>query len=358
MYNKYNLVLVVTENCNMRCDYCYVRDKSSRVMPADIARKAIDRAVDSIKAGGVLELGFFGGEPLLESERIGKYIDYARQVTKGKGLQLVLFLTTNGTIDNEQAWQIMLRDDMSLTISLDGRAETHDKHRRFCDGKPSSEKVLKTIEKLQNQGHEFGVIAVAGPDNVGELDMEVNYLYNLGIQRIDLSLNLWNTWGTDAAEQLHRTVAKCARIWKDGLPERKLSWFDDKLASLMDRDVNLFRCGFGKGQIAVSVEGHLYPCERLVGNNNDNKSTRMPGDVFDGDDFWFGPKENIRTCGACQQCGIADVCNTTCGCCNFVRSGDAGVPDNLLCQFNKWCLEETQKILSDIMLPDETNQEL
>ena len=78
MYNRYSLTLMLTHDCNLRCSYCYMGAKSGRVMPESLGRKAIDRAIASLEDKGELELGFFGGEPLLEPALLGSLIKYAQ----------------------------------------------------------------------------------------------------------------------------------------------------------------------------------------------------------------------------------------------------------------------------------------
>jgi sulfatase maturation enzyme AslB (radical SAM superfamily) len=69
-YDCFHLVLMVTHQCNLRCDYCYTGRKSARSMSRRVGRVAIDRANHSLAPGGTLELGFFGGEPLLEARSV------------------------------------------------------------------------------------------------------------------------------------------------------------------------------------------------------------------------------------------------------------------------------------------------
>ena len=85
MYAQFGLVLMVTHACNLRCTYCYTREKFNKTMPEATGRRAIERAVASMSPGGKLELSFFGGEPLLEAELIGRLIDFARQCCQAGG---------------------------------------------------------------------------------------------------------------------------------------------------------------------------------------------------------------------------------------------------------------------------------
>src|SRR5579862_4448107 len=97
-YRRFGLVLVVNHACNLRCTYCYTGKKFSRSIPADMASHAIARAIASIADSGALELGFFGGEPLVEASLISGLIGDARRRADDAEVHLELSLTTNGTL--------------------------------------------------------------------------------------------------------------------------------------------------------------------------------------------------------------------------------------------------------------------
>jgi uncharacterized protein len=277
-------------------------------------------------------------------------IKYARAQTQKNDLELQLAVTTNGTVTRDKAWQIMMLPNLDLAVSIDGHPQTHDRNRIFSNGHGSSGKVLKTISRLIDAGKDFKAVTVVRPDTERTLDDEILYLRSLGIRRIELSLDIWTQWDARARSYLEDMIGRCATLWVDGLPEFGLNWFDDKAAMLTSGvEIPACRCGFGKGDISVAPSGRLYPCERLIGDDNGLNTTRLDGDVFDGENFLFGPIQDVRTAEACLTCGIKDACNTSCGCCNYFRSGQIGEPDNLLCMFNQWCLRETQLVLENKM---------
>jgi uncharacterized protein len=79
---RFGLTLVVNHACNLRCAYCYTGAKFHSPMALDTGIKAIQRALNSLVPGGSLDLGFFGGEPLLEAARITKWMAYAQVVRR------------------------------------------------------------------------------------------------------------------------------------------------------------------------------------------------------------------------------------------------------------------------------------
>lgn len=78
-------------------------------MELRVALKAVERAVASTVEGGELELGFFGGEHLLEARFISHIIDYAATLSSNAGITLSCFFTSNGTINNPDALPANIR---------------------------------------------------------------------------------------------------------------------------------------------------------------------------------------------------------------------------------------------------------
>ena len=85
MYSRFGLVLMVNHACNLRCSYCYTGLKFSRQMPVDVAQRAILRGLNSLLPKGELELGFFGGESLLEAVLISNLMQYAHAEAREHG---------------------------------------------------------------------------------------------------------------------------------------------------------------------------------------------------------------------------------------------------------------------------------
>jgi len=344
MHDTFGLVLMVNHACNLRCDYCYTGAKFQRAMPIAIGCKAIDRAAALLRRGGVLELGFFGGEPLLEAQRIREFIAHAEAAAQPKAINLQLSLTTNGTQATGAAWEIMLRQDLDLAVSCDGIRRAHDKHRRGLDGRATSHAVLLTMQKLLEAGKEFRVVLVVRPDTLDALPEGIEFLLERGVRRFEPSRDLWARWSNADAPRLERAIARCARIWRAALPEISLSWFDEKAALLSKALMNgTARCGFGDGQIAVAPSGNLYPCERLIGEDSPANQMRLPGHVGVGADFLSMSRAAPRSAAECGVCEMQSLCGTTCRCSNCIRTGNVAEPDGLLCLLNQVCLRETAR---------------
>ena len=331
-FERFSLVLMTNHACNLRCTYCYTGDKSPRHLPPDFGLRAIDRAVQSLRSGGRLELSFFGGEPLLESDLILACVEHARRATAEAGVSLHLGLTTNGTIDHDRAADVLAIDDLDLSISFDGTPEVHDRHRVFPDGRGSAPLALRTIDARVAAGLRFRVLMVVRPDTVEHLPEGVAFLRERGVRQIDPSLDLWTTWTADDGARLEAAVQSLAGLWRSGLPEHGLGWFDETLLRLTNPPFDpSARCGFGKGEVAVAPSGRLYPCERVIGEDRAPHALALPGHVLEGDDFLFKRGRTGAGADLCRSCAIQPFCGTTCPCSNYIRTGNPSRPDGLLC---------------------------
>lgn len=154
------LVLQVTQNCNLRCEYCvysgkYItREHTNKCMSYETAKKAIDFFREhSIEQDRVI-IGFYGGEPLLEFELIRKCVEYAQIELKGK--QINFALTTNATLLNEEIVNYFIKYSFNITISIDGPKEMHDKERRFANSnKGSFDVVMNNIKKIRERDEKY-----------------------------------------------------------------------------------------------------------------------------------------------------------------------------------------------------------
>lgn len=352
MFTRFSLTLIVNHACNLRCAYCYTGEKFARPMSLGIGKKAIDRAIASLDQGGALDLAFFGGEPLIEPRLILDLVDYARRRAADRQIALSLYMTTNGTLDSGDAWTVMSLPEMQLAISHDGLPGVHDRYRVAMDGQPSSLRVLETLERLQDAGANISVVMVVQPGTVDELCEGFEFLYARGVRRFQPSLNLWTVWRQSDGQRLKVAIADAADFWVARLPNIAVSWFDERAAKLSGvRLTETARCGFGNGEIAVAPSGHLYPCERLVGADEQTNPMRLPGGIMEGNDFLRVCWHDAYSPLVCAPCMLKASCSTsTCHCSNYVRTGDVNRPDGLLCLLDQTCYQETLRVLKSQMV--------
>ena len=76
------LCLHVAHDCNLRCQYCFASTgdfgQGRKIMPPEIAKKAIDFVIARSGVRHNIEVDFFGGEPLMAWDTVTQTVDYAR----------------------------------------------------------------------------------------------------------------------------------------------------------------------------------------------------------------------------------------------------------------------------------------
>jgi sulfatase maturation enzyme AslB (radical SAM superfamily) len=157
---------------------------------------------------------------MLEADRIVALIAYARRRAATAGAALRLGLTTNGTVAAGAAWEVLTLPDLALAVSCDGLPAIHDRHRRSADGRGSAGRVVETMRRLREAGKTFRVVAVVRPDTLEAVADGIAFLRALGVEAIDLTLDLWARWSAEDTARLEGVVARCARLWREGLPGR------------------------------------------------------------------------------------------------------------------------------------------
>ena len=154
------LTLQVTQQCNLRCEYCIYsgiydgnRTHANKRMNFEVARKAIDFFLEhSIETSDVV-IGFYGGEPLLEFELIRRCVEYANERCEGKRIQYNI--TTNATLLKGEVAKFLVEHDFDVSISLDGSKEEHNASRKFKNGEGSFDVVIQNLKTMMEKYPEF-----------------------------------------------------------------------------------------------------------------------------------------------------------------------------------------------------------
>ena len=140
------ITFIVTEDCNLRCKYCYITHKSSnKKMKFETAKKFIDYILTAdIRFSDSVIIEFFGGEPMLEMQLVDRISDYfkirAFELNHKWAWNYRFNFATNGVNYSSTEVQAYIKKNygkVSIGISIDGIKEKHDLNRVFPDGSGS-----------------------------------------------------------------------------------------------------------------------------------------------------------------------------------------------------------------------------
>lgn len=164
--NCRQLILTITEDCNLRCRYCcfsadnpYTRTYTKQQMNQDMAVRAIDWFVNYTRprrmrlgAEGGLGLSFYGGEPLLNMPTLRRSLEHVRDQYRGIFTPV---LTTNATLLTRDTLELFVEHSVGLSVSLDGPKEVHDRSRINRSGDGTFNSVMKNLEMMNREFPEY-----------------------------------------------------------------------------------------------------------------------------------------------------------------------------------------------------------
>jgi uncharacterized protein len=331
------LTLVLTHACNLRCSYCYAGDKHGTRMPIETGEKALRWAFDRLGEGERIQVGYFGGEPLLAWDLVQHFQLKAERLAEAGGVRMVTTLTTNGTLLDEAKMDWLTKHDVVVAVSLDGTLEAHDAHRTYAGGRSSFDDALRGARRALSRASLTELIAVVDPATVGRLSETARFLLDSGARVISLSPNYGADWDEETlatyASEMEKVGDEFARRFRNG-EDVYIAQIDAKIVGRLKCGLQACdKCAFGRGEISVAPSGRFYPCERLVGNDDEGGAWCI-GHIDTGVDekrleaLYYGKLGRDPTCG---QCEINDRCMNFCGCSNAFGSGDAATPGAFLC---------------------------
>lgn len=306
------IALQVTQGCNLRCKYCAYsgsydnRIHSNKRMSKEIAFKAIDFLFDHSIDRDRVSLGFYGGEPLLELDLIKECVDYAKKKSIGK--ELMFNITSNATLITDEVLEFLYDNEFSLTVSLDGDQQAHDKNRVFAaNSEGTFSVVMQILEKLQTRHPDYmervHINAVIDPTT--NFDCTSNFFSDYEtVKDFYVQANLISEYYRKdevAADEEYREkfsyeifkmyLQKLGRLEEESISKlvshgfQSLKEIHDKTkisSSLtLKRDHHSGPCVPGIQRLFVDVEGNLYPCERV---SEASKAVRM-GHIYTGFDI-------------------------------------------------------------------------
>lgn len=145
------LILEVTEKCNLRCRYCIYGEEtknfrtfSTKDMTFDIAKKAMDYAL-SIASDNMI-LSFYGGEPLIQYKLIRTCTEYFKEHFQGEKISFVM--TSNLTLLTKEMADFFSEHKFVITCSLDGDRENQNRNRPYAGGVGSFDDTIRGLKLL------------------------------------------------------------------------------------------------------------------------------------------------------------------------------------------------------------------
>jgi uncharacterized protein len=263
---------------------------------------------------------YHGGEPLLlGTERLVAHAALLRSLLPA--VRVEFSLQTNGVLLRETDVLAFQQQGIQVSLSLDGPATAHDRHRLDHQGRSSFAATEQALHLLERYPDVFsGVIAVIDADNdPAELlaYFEAHTIPQLDFLLPDANyLTLPPGRGADP-DRYSRWLTTCFDVWFDQYPHLKIRTFDTILAALMGIPSETDGLGLGDvSLITIETDGSYHDLDvlKITGHG-----TGLAGEsVFSAPLHTATISEQVgahrlrlRKEGLsvqCQQCAVVDVC--------------------------------------------------
>jgi uncharacterized protein len=308
-------------------------------MSLPVAEKIVDFAYRSTPPHEKIEIGFFGGEPLLEFELIKDITALFEGYPSFDESRVQLTVVTNGTIFSADIADFIRLHRMGFGISCDGPPDVHNTFRRFHNGRGTADRVERTIRQALEAFTILMVNAVYGPRTLVHLPRTVDYLSSLGVRQIYLNPDFTARWTPAEIDMLPQVYGAVGRQYVEYYLRQDphfVSPIDSKISVILRNGYDpLERCRMGRGEFAFTPEGNIYPCERLVG---DGTNGHCIGNVDEGirtERMQCHEAAGGSLNAECLTCGLRDYCMNWCGCSNHFSSGYYNRVSSFLCASEK-----------------------
>lgn len=188
-----------TTFCNLDCDYCYLphRRQQRRAEP-ELFLLLAEKLRDEGLVGRELCLAWHNCEPLSMPTSFYEEV-FAGYRERLPGVALEHRFVSNGTLVNERWVEFFLRHGITPTISLDGPALLHDRHRRDIHGRTTHERAQRGLQLLQAAGLSPPVICVVTADSLASATELITFFADLGVRRLGFS--------AEESEGCHRSTS-------------------------------------------------------------------------------------------------------------------------------------------------------
>ena len=365
-----DLTLNLTSSCNLRCVYCWndhgqysnaaflkrktinpEKNDAGIHMPVMTALRAVDILVKLRGSDRDLVVDFYGGEPLLNMDTLMATVDYCRKNQKKWGVRFHFLLATNGTLLTASIAKRLLNKGVQVAVSIDGPKAVHDNNRPFIHREGSFDTILSNLKEMPKAVMKRLVGRTTVTPFFPNMVKLYEHLRRLGFERIEIfesedachklspqqRASFFSTKGN--YKLLCKMYEKLALRYIDDAVSGNLNYsktFFNRFFKLMQR---LYYnqeisggCPAAKGQIAVSVDGGIYPCTSFLGIKDFELGNVNDGlEVKKYERFIANTNRRFEHCQ--KDCDLFSLCRSTGSCLNvnYFFNEDPAVPHKKSC---------------------------
>ena len=351
------LCIHICHDCNLRCRYCFADEgayhSAREFMSEETAKKAIDFLIENSGNRKVLEVDFFGGEPLMCLDTIKNVVYYAKEKAAARGKKFLFTTTTNALLLNEESIEFFNAEMENVVLSLDGRKQVHNAIRKTVNGKGSYDFVINNIKnfvKSRGDKHYY----VRGTFTAKNLDFSKDVLFLADNCFDSISMEPVVTDIDDLAikeEHIPEILEEYERLCDEYLERYargegfNFFHFNVDLEGGPCLSKRVSACGAGNEYFSVAPNGDIYPCHQFVGDEK-FKMGNVNGGALNADIRSTFAENCLFTREKCDKCFAKYICSGGCSANNYHFEGDMNKPYGVTCEMMKKRIECGMHVLA------------
>jgi len=318
---KFHLSLILTNQCNLSCIYCYENNKSKQRMDVNVCKDIIAKHLDMPEYDEV-EIEFFGGEPFLEFQTIKEVCEWVWSKTwKNK---YIFFATTNGVLITEEIkeWLRAYKERFWVSLSLDGKKHSHDINRSKSFDKIDL-KFYKECWPKQT------VKMTISKESVYYIYDNIVYIHSLGYDITGTNFAEGIDWeDTKFVSIVAKELEKLCQFYIDHPEIKPVPLINMAIHKCAENKKKTKWCGCGEHMVAYETDGSKHPCTFITPMTFSSDILNSVQDVDYKNPEYFIDEHCFN------NCYLHPVC-TSCYGANLLSNGKINVRDKSKCELTK-----------------------
>lgn len=244
------IIFELTYRCNFKCQHCYLPPSYKKKYP-ELKTKEVFSVLEQLKDIGCFYLGFTGGEPFVRKD-IMDILKYAKKC----GFQVIVY-TNSSLINQKIADELAGLQLNKVDITIPAMSKTSFERITGITG--SHQKVFKAIEFLHKRNIPLGFKTCVLKENEDEIKDIQHFADSLGaLHRLDDMLSA-RLDGSKEPYRYRGIMQMNAKRQSDicNNSDSMVSQYTQRPTCKPD---NLFKCGVGSTQAAITPWGELKMC--------------------------------------------------------------------------------------------------
>ncbi|MBR3698250.1 MAG: radical SAM protein [Bacteroidales bacterium] len=347
-----NAYIVVTENCNFNCKYCFISDivsanDKNKVMTKEVAKASVEllqRTFERQHHDYDKTITFYGGEPLLNFEVIEYFmqeVDRMKASTYWPG-DVKFAIITNGSLLTKEHIDFLRENNIALSISYDVDKQSHS-NRSSRSGQDTFDDVRKNIQMCIDEQMPYSLSITISENTIRNREAVLNEIASL--QPLTIAFNMLipnkhlapsSTYYEDATDFM---IECFKQLRTNGLYEDRMM---RKVQAFIDNKMYLYDCcASGGNQFAIAPDGSIGICHGYLNNRKYFSANVMDKD-FDfrnSPDFAYWEKRSPLFMPECQECECIGICGGGCPYAADYLHGSIYALDDRFCIHAKKVLE-------------------